>query len=138
MALMRRGSLFAGALFAGALFGVVRDEATQADALPRYGGEQREDLSVERVLESWEWLDAQRSRQEQDWKDRIAPVDEVEFTTGATSPSVQDEPPGIIAIAMPITKIHDADSADKAVLADQQRRNRRAMLMLLAMVEDDD
>lgn len=134
MALTRRGGLFAGALFAGVLFGVVQDEAAQ-DATPQYGGKQRDDLSVERVLESWEWLDAQRARQEQD---RIAPVDEVEFTAGSTSPSVQDEPPGIIAIAMPRTKIHDADSADKAALADQRRRNRRAMLMLLAMAEDDD
>lgn len=136
MALLR-GKLFAGALFAGALFGVVQDDVAQADA-PRYGGKQREDLSVERVLESWEWLDAQRARQEQDQKDRIAPVDEVKFTAGSTSPSVQDEPPGIIAIAMPRTKIHDTESVDKAALADQQRRNRRAMLMLLAMAEDDD
>lgn len=137
MALTRRGGLFAGALFAGALFGVVQDEAAQADA-PRYGGKQREDISVERVLESWEWLDAQRARQEQDRKDRIAPVDESAFAAGSTSPSVHDEPPGIIAIAMPRTKIHDAESADKAALADRQRRNRRAMLMLLAMAEDED
>ena len=104
--------------------------------LNHYGGKRRDDLSVERVLESWEWLDAQRARQAQDRKYRIAPVDEVEFTAGSASPSVQDEPPGIIA--MPLTKIHDAESADKAALADRQRRNRRAMLMLLAMAEDED
>lgn len=135
MALLR-GKLLAGALFAGALFGVVQDDVAQATDTPRYGGKQREDLSVERVLESWEWLDAQRARHEQD---RIAPpVDEGEFAAGSISPSVQDEPPGIIAIAMPRTKIHDTESADKSVLADRQRRNRRAMLMLLAMAEDDD
>ena len=130
-----RGKLFAGALFAGALFGVVQDDVAQTDA-PRYGGKQREDISVERVLESWEWLDAQRARQA---KDRIAPpVDEGEFAAGSISPSVQDATPSIIAIAMPRTKIHDTESADKAALADRQRRNRRAMLMLLAMAEDDD
>lgn len=134
MALLR-GKLLAGALFAGALFGIVQDDVAQATDTPRYGGKQRENISVERVLESWEWLDAQRARQEQD---RIAPVDEDAFATGSISSSVQHELPGIIAIAMPLTQIHDTESADKAALADRQRRNRRAMLMLLAMAEDDD
>lgn len=135
MALLR-GKLLAGALFAGALFGVVQDDVAQTTDAPRYGGKQREDISVERVLESWEWLDAQIARQAQDHSAPL--VDEDAFAAGSISPLVQDATPGIIAIAMPRTKIHDTESADKSVLADRQRRNRRAMLMLLAMAEDDD
>jgi hypothetical protein len=134
---MRRGALFAGALFAGALFGETVTNATVASQV--YGGRQAKRItepSVEHVLESWDWLEWQRAQQaqardkpEDTIKPKAAPVD----PAGLVHAAGDAETASILS-----AQIHQPVAVDPAALAALQRRNRMAMILAMALDDDDD
>ena len=101
-----------------------------------YGGRQAKHItkpSIEHILESWEWLEQQRTQQVRDAPDGIIQPKPAPVAQVIPAAPVAAETAQILS-----AQIHTPVAADSVALAALQRRNRMAMILVMALDDDDD